>query len=273
MATHFRSFAVLALVVPTFGASCSNPAAVIETRIEDTNQATLTAPQRDVEFLKISKEAQAKAQAAGQVETKIKLYFDAARTAWDSRAPGALEQVILSADAGQKQCDSIPADRRKPAGHCAVLAAFEPLAAGQIALDGIDANRPHPNSAAVSQAAWNAIERGFRQFDQIVAAKWPGVATVTRQSAVDPSVREWFRQSSGIQWCRVLLSLTVNFWRATGSQSAQAKKTALSARAAIREKGAPQFGLSPKMTTADGRARTKFCKQFTQVARTKPPTL
>lgn len=269
IAPRYLNITIIALSLLV--ASCDSMRGILGGDSAEPQSSALSDANSDVRFLALSKQAQSKAQKTPQAKGKIRYYFDAARFAWASKAPGALDQVILSADAGQRECSSIPTGQQIPARDCAVLAALEPVAVGQSVLDKIEGARGIISGAEIDQATWTEIEIQMKKFDQIVAKDWIEVAKEMQQPAVDVSIRNWFRDIRATQWCRVLLNFNVKRWIATDGERKQARKKAVLARNSIRKNGAPQFDLSGEITATSGQARIDFCSTYTNSVRREPP--
>jgi hypothetical protein len=227
-------------------------------------------PSRDAGLVNLANDANAKAKSAAEPQDKINYYARAATYAWAAGTDEALRLVISNADAGEQLCATFPANRFKPARDCALLVAFEPVAAGESVLDRVNALKPEsPTTTVVGLDSLVAIASQTDQFKGIVVNQWPGVDNVMSAQGTPPDTAAWFDESKQRQWCRFyVMTGQAKRWKldpATQGESSNARAAIVRNVDAVFDAGHQLVG-----TNSPSQAMTK-CAPFSQPTRPAVP--
>ena len=179
-----------------------DPHAEFDRRYDDLKNQQ-PSPARDAALLQLARDANEEAGSTRDTKDKINFHSRAATYAWAANTEEALIQVILSADAGYRLCQSFPDEQRKPGRDCALLAAYGPVASGESALSQIETSKPDsPTTTVVNMDSLRAIDGHAERFKGVVVRQWPTAEAAIAAPEVPEDTAAWFAESKRRQWCR-----------------------------------------------------------------------
>lgn len=269
MGTQHRRYLILILLAGTV-AGCVTAGSLDRGFDDLINQPPST--QREAGFVELANDANAKARSSAEPQDKINFYARAATYAWAADTDEALQLVILNANAGEQLCATFPANQFKPARDCALLTAFEPVAAGEAALDQISSLKPEsPTTTVVGLESLETIASQSERFERIVANQWPSVDSTMAAAGTPTDTAAWFNESKRRQWCRFyLMTAQAKRWKldpATQSESGQARTIIAKSADAVFAAGHQLVGTGSRSTALNA------CAPFSQPTQPSVPNI
>lgn len=272
MGTKYRPYLTFLLVAALLSACTSFDPRGDYDRQYDALVKQSRSPSREASLLRLASEANARASSAKEAQDKVNYYARAATYAWAAGTEGALSQVILNADAGKRLCQTFPADQFKPARDCALLVAYGPVAAGEAALNQIDAHKPDsPTTTAVNLDSLMMIDTQAERFERIVVRQWPTVDRDMARGKVPAGTVEWFNESKRRQWCRFyVMTNQAKRWKLGSGNQVQSRQT----RTALAKHANAVFAAGNKLVgTRNRTAALNACVPLTHISQPAVPAI